>query len=451
MKYFTPMPETLEALKKMYKKLSFTHHPDCGGDNESMKIVNAEYTELFEKLKDIHTNASGEKYTKATNETPQQFIDIIDILIRFEGIVIEIIGSFVWVSANTKPYKDKLKEAALNIKDPIDFDKNPDNKDKYKDIVVELDPGDHEFKGIEYAGTPLKEGEDYTVVKKEDGKLIITIKKEFLAAKLIKDVENELIFIMSGGGNLKLKVKVTDSRNGNNNNNTNTNTGGNNRGGTTGVDPLNPGNKVEDVDIESPENGTPGGAADTVYAPFINGFPDGTVQPDGELTRAQYAQILYNLYSDGSKGGVAAYTDIGSLHWAYEAIAFCQDTGFMIGYPDGSFGPEKLLTRAELCTAVTRIKKLALSPNHPFSDVDGHWAVEYIGGMYTEKFISGYPDGTFKPDNMITRAEAVTITCKSEGRNQSLFDTDKTFSDLSMDHWAYEYMMNAANGYNYKN
>jgi curved DNA-binding protein CbpA len=109
-KYFIPMPETLEELKKMYKKLSFKHHPDCGGNNDDMKIVNAEYTALFEKLKDIHTNASGKRYTKATNETPQQFIEIIDILIRFEGITIEIIGSFVWVSANTKPYKDKLKE-----------------------------------------------------------------------------------------------------------------------------------------------------------------------------------------------------------------------------------------------------------------------------------------------------------------------------------------------------
>jgi len=55
MKYFIPMPETLEELKKLYKKLSFKHHPDCGGNNDDMKIVNAEYTALFEKLKDIHT------------------------------------------------------------------------------------------------------------------------------------------------------------------------------------------------------------------------------------------------------------------------------------------------------------------------------------------------------------------------------------------------------------
>jgi curved DNA-binding protein CbpA len=109
MKYFKPIPKTAEELKKLYKKLSLKHHPDVGGTDEAMKTVNAEYTALFEKLKDIHTNASGETYRKTTQETPQQFIEIIDRLIKFDGIVIEIIGSFVWVSANTKPYKDELK------------------------------------------------------------------------------------------------------------------------------------------------------------------------------------------------------------------------------------------------------------------------------------------------------------------------------------------------------
>ena len=111
MKYFNPIPKTLEELKKQYKKASLKYHPDVGGSNEEMKELNAEYTELFEKLKDVHVNSkTRETYRKATTETPQQFIEIIDKLIRFEGITIEIIGSFIWVSANTKPYKEKLKE-----------------------------------------------------------------------------------------------------------------------------------------------------------------------------------------------------------------------------------------------------------------------------------------------------------------------------------------------------
>jgi curved DNA-binding protein CbpA len=113
MKYFHPIPETLEELKKTYRKLAFEHHPDNGGDIEEMKIVNGEYSKLFDRLKNIHVNAQGEKYTKETNETPEQFIHIINELIRFEGVQIEIIGSFIWVSGNTKPYKEQLKEMSF--------------------------------------------------------------------------------------------------------------------------------------------------------------------------------------------------------------------------------------------------------------------------------------------------------------------------------------------------
>lgn len=114
MKYFIPLPTTAEELKKLYRKLAMQFHPDGGGSEEAMKTINNEYAALFEKLKEIHTNAECETYRKATNETPEHFINIINELIRFEGVLIEIIGSFIWVSQNTKPYKEKLKE--LNFK-----------------------------------------------------------------------------------------------------------------------------------------------------------------------------------------------------------------------------------------------------------------------------------------------------------------------------------------------
>jgi len=106
---FVPTPASAEELKKQYRELAHRHHPDAGGSEEAMKRVNAEYAELFEQLKNVHTNAQGEQYTKETNETPEQFINIINELIRFEGVLIEIIGSFIWVSGETKPYKEQLK------------------------------------------------------------------------------------------------------------------------------------------------------------------------------------------------------------------------------------------------------------------------------------------------------------------------------------------------------
>jgi curved DNA-binding protein CbpA len=111
-KHFNPTPETLEELKAMYRKLAIAHHPDKGGNTDTMKAINAEYDELFPKLKDIHKTKDGEKYTarQATAETADQFKDLITELMSMDDITIEIIGCFVWVTGNTKPYKETLKE-----------------------------------------------------------------------------------------------------------------------------------------------------------------------------------------------------------------------------------------------------------------------------------------------------------------------------------------------------
>jgi len=110
-KYFTPPPETLEDLKTMYRKLAMQHHPDRGGSDEAMKAVNNEYDTLFPRLKDVHRTKEGKTYTARTKstETPDQFKDLITELMKMDDIVIEIIGSFVWVTGNTRPYKERLK------------------------------------------------------------------------------------------------------------------------------------------------------------------------------------------------------------------------------------------------------------------------------------------------------------------------------------------------------
>jgi len=110
-KYFSN-PQTSEDLKKQYRELAFKHHPDRGGSNEAMKAVNNEYDELFKILKDVHRTKDGETYTatQETAETSEQFKDIINELMKMDGIIIEIIGCFIWVTGNTKAYKDKLKE-----------------------------------------------------------------------------------------------------------------------------------------------------------------------------------------------------------------------------------------------------------------------------------------------------------------------------------------------------
>jgi len=115
-KHFTPTPETLEELKAQYKQLAKKHHPDRGGDTATMQAINAEYDELFPRLKDTHKTKDGETYTarQESTETADQFKDLITQLMRMDDIVIEVIGCFVWVTGDTKPHREQLK--ALGFK-----------------------------------------------------------------------------------------------------------------------------------------------------------------------------------------------------------------------------------------------------------------------------------------------------------------------------------------------
>lgn len=112
MKWFNN-PQSLEELKKQYKKLACKHHPDVSGGSESdMKSINAEYDLLFATLKNVHQAADGTTYTAktGTTETPEEFRGIIDALIKLEGIKIEICGSWLWITGNTYPHRKVLKE-----------------------------------------------------------------------------------------------------------------------------------------------------------------------------------------------------------------------------------------------------------------------------------------------------------------------------------------------------
>ncbi len=110
MKYLDESIRTLEELKKAYHRLCLKLHPDVGGSDAEMKSLNAEYEELFERVKNIHVNKDGETYERETDETPQEFQWLIAELLKLDGVEIEIIGCFVWVSGDTKPHKERLKE-----------------------------------------------------------------------------------------------------------------------------------------------------------------------------------------------------------------------------------------------------------------------------------------------------------------------------------------------------
>ena len=100
---------TLDELKKAYKRAALQYHPDCGGDNATMAKINAEYEIRFEQLKKAHNATAPEN--KQTTEAPQEFINIINLLLKLDGLTVELCGCWLWISGNTKPHKDALKAA----------------------------------------------------------------------------------------------------------------------------------------------------------------------------------------------------------------------------------------------------------------------------------------------------------------------------------------------------
>lgn len=100
---------TAEDVKHQYRENAKKYHPDLGGDPEDFKAMRIEYERLWEQFKNIHRNAEGKTYEKETTETPEEFADIINTLVQLKGVEVELCGSWIWASGNTKEYRDTLK------------------------------------------------------------------------------------------------------------------------------------------------------------------------------------------------------------------------------------------------------------------------------------------------------------------------------------------------------
>lgn len=140
--YFKPIPQTSEELKKLYRTLAMEHHPDRGGNDEVMKAINNEFDELYKKLKDIHTTATGETYTakKESTETAQAWRETLGAIIHLEGVIIEIVGSFIWLTGNTYIHKDIIKSQGFKFSSKkVAWYKAPENYKKSSNKQFTLD------------------------------------------------------------------------------------------------------------------------------------------------------------------------------------------------------------------------------------------------------------------------------------------------------------------------
>ena len=190
---------------------------------------------------------------------------------------------------------------------------------------------------------------------------------------------------------------------------------------------------------------------------YIFGYPDGSVRPNGSITRAEAAAMLARLLNIEAIGSAAKpqFTDTESS-WYNKAINAVVFRGIMKGYPDGRFRPNAPITRAEFTQMISTIDNKPYGVA-PFADVPGHWAERVIGSEYQAKRITGYPDGLFRPDANITRAEAAVILNKIFERkydNLSLLKCKnpqmiKRFTDLDESFWGWNDMVEATNTHEY--
>lgn len=196
----------------------------------------------------------------------------------------------------------------------------------------------------------------------------------------------------------------------------------------------------------------------TDHFAFLVGYDNGTFGPGRNMTRAEVATMFANLLTqrmEANKTYPNTFTDVPKDYWAANYIGYVQQFGIISGYADGSFRPNAPVTRAEFTAIACRFEKLTQG-GKSFADVpSAHWAAKYIDFAATCGWVSGYADGTFKPENPITRAEVAAVTCRLLERSadqsyiRSHLNELRTFADLTEDHWAYWYAMETANGHDY--
>lgn len=211
---------------------------------------------------------------------------------------------------------------------------------------------------------------------------------------------------------------------------------------------------------------SPGGSKEpsdlniTDHFAYVIGYPDGTVRPDGNVTRAEVATIFFRMLKDDAREKYwktdNRYSDVKSTDWYNNAISTLSNMGIIDGYPDGTFRPNAGITRAEFAKIAVSFFKdnVRETIGDRFSDIHGKWYTEYVNLANELAIVNGYPDGTFRPDNKIIRAESMTIvnnTLRRTPCKEGLLPVSEMINwpDNAASAWYYEAVQEATNSHEY--
>ena len=186
---------------------------------------------------------------------------------------------------------------------------------------------------------------------------------------------------------------------------------------------------------------------------YLNGYPDGSMKPGGNVSRAEVAAIFFRLViaDDRDIPLLVVATDVNNTDWFYQEVAYLEKYGIIKGYPDSTFRPGGLITRAEFAAIASRFDKLEANAPDAFPDVaDTHWAAGYINNAVAKGWVSGI--GIFRPNDYITREEVAVFVNRMLGRGIELADIPadvNTYTDLKPDRWSYSDIIEASTEHEY--
>ena len=213
----------------------------------------------------------------------------------------------------------------------------------------------------------------------------------------------------------------------------------------------NKGNAKAEISIvlKDKKNNTANGTTDkngmlilpgSKHKAYIMGYPDGSFRPDGDMSRAEAAAIFARLIADKkneSVKGTPSFKDTPNNEWHSAFVGYLEKYNIISGYEDGTFRPDESITRAEFVTIAVRYYSLfnevkSVSNTTKYNDLsNNYWAIKNISYATSEKWLNGYSDGSFRPDIVVTRAEVVTIINRATGRNADTEFINKNLTVLN--------------------
>lgn len=191
---------------------------------------------------------------------------------------------------------------------------------------------------------------------------------------------------------------------------------------------------------------------------YLLGYEDGTVRPNGSISRAEVATVLFRLLKDDVRMQNLtkdnAYSDVSDTAWYAAAVSTLSKMGIISGYPDGTFRPNAPITRAEFAAMIARFDETAKSADTPFTDISGHWAENAIGKAYGNGWVEGSSKTVFCPESNLTRAETATLLNRVLHRlpekESDLLANQIVWPDNPKTFWGYLAIQEATNSHEYE-